>query len=49
MGNHLDYATLIQQADEAMYKAKNAGKNTFYIMNLDDPQPPASPDLPFLA
>ena len=49
VGNHLDYATLIQQADEAMYKAKNAGKNTFYIMNLDDPQPPASPDLPFLA
>ena len=33
-GNTFDYANLIQKADEAMYRAKEAGKNTFYIMEL---------------
>ena len=33
-GDSLDYANLIQKADEAMYRAKEAGKNTFYIIEL---------------
>lgn len=33
-GKTLDYVNLIQKADEAMYQAKEAGKNTFYIMEL---------------
>ena len=33
-GDNLDYANLIQKADEAMYWAKEAGKNTFYIIEL---------------
>ena len=33
-GDTFDYANLIQKADEAMYRAKEAGKNTFYIMEL---------------
>ena len=33
-GDSLDYANLIQKADEAMYRAKEDGKNTFYIIEL---------------
>ena len=33
-GKTLDYVNLIQKADEAMYRAKEAGKNTFYIIEL---------------
>lgn len=33
-GASLDYANLVQKADEAMYRAKKAGKNTFYIIEL---------------
>ena len=33
-GKILDYVNLIQKADEAMYQAKEAGKNTFYIIEL---------------
>ena len=33
-GDSLDYANLVQKADEAMYRAKEAGKNTFYIIEL---------------
>lgn len=31
-GKELDYVNLIQKADEAMYQAKEAGKNTFCIL-----------------
>ncbi len=30
-GGNLDYVSLIQKADEAMYHAKEAGKNTFHV------------------
>ncbi len=30
-GGNLDYVNLIQKADEAMYLAKEAGKNTFHV------------------
>lgn len=30
-GRGLDYAYLVQRADEAMYEAKNAGKNTYHV------------------
>lgn len=32
--NTLDFVEIIKQADMAMYRAKEAGKNTYYIMEL---------------
>ena len=36
--SNLSYADLIQRADEAMYKAKDAGKNTFHLIEYQADQ-----------
>lgn len=39
--SNLSYADLIQWADEAMYKAKDAGKNTFHLIEYQADQDPS--------